>query len=154
VKLAGADFLIWLVIFVVISLVQGWKHLQGKGAEEEEEPQPELPLPRPERSRPAPASAPPPVVRQPQTWQADPRQMDELRRRLKAKLDARQAAPPPIVETVPAPTPVTPAAKTVTRTAAATIAVPRHAWAERLRQRHGARDAVIAAEIFGAPKGA
>jgi hypothetical protein len=152
-KLAGADFLIWIIIFLVVSAVQGWKKLQGtEDAEESSEPVPPPP-PRPRVNRPPRPVAPPPVMPRaappppPKTWQVDPDELERLRRKFE---------PVPVVETVvpaklPAPEPPKPVA--IPRKVKP-APVHRDGWAARLRRRETVRQAIVAAEILGPPKGA
>jgi hypothetical protein len=152
-KLAGADFLIWIIIFLVVSAVQGWKKLQGDGDEDEpSEPAPP-PVPRPRAARPPRPVAPPPVMPRaatsppPKTWQVDPNELERLRRKFE---------PVPVVEAVaPAPPPVPEAPRPVAIPRKIKLApVPGAGLAARLRRRETVRQAVIAAEILGPPKGA
>jgi hypothetical protein len=155
VKLAAADFLIWVIIFVVISAVQGWKKLQGDSEDEEPATPPPPPQPRPKVNRPPRPVAAPPVVPHAtpapapsKTWHMDPVELEKLRRKFE---------PVPVVQTVaPAPPPATPAVPAPAAHIARQVkSVPRtrSSWAARLRDHATARQSIVVAEILGPPKG-
>ena len=148
-KLAGADFLIWLFIFAVVAIAQGWKHLQNQDGEEADGSTPPV-IPkqrrpaRPPHSRPAPAPA---------SWHADEEEMDLFQRQIKRRLQQTSAVPPPLVETVNMEPPTPPVSPPATSAPSVKRLRGHNVWAARLRTPRSVRHAFVLAEILGPPKG-
>jgi hypothetical protein len=155
---AGLDW-IWVIIFVVVALSQGWKKLAEQQGGDEEEPAPPRPLPkRPPRPRPVRPAAPPPLHKQPDVWRVGEDRVREFIEQVR-----QSAAPPPLRQATPVaaapplpPPPPPETAKPATTSPAAVIterpATRGSLWAAALRDKDNLRNVILSAEIIGPPK--
>jgi hypothetical protein len=173
-KLAAADFIIWLIIFLVVGLAKAWSKSQEQVDDDSPAPPPKPRPPvakRPPQPRPLPQARPipraveqhaPPVVPPPPTETreleggADGRDfMEQLQRKLQpqpiAAPPVARAAPPP-TPALPPPPPPTPKAKPQTTAPAPPQPSRTSQWAEALRDKQNIRNIIISAEIIGPPK--
>jgi hypothetical protein len=147
---------IWVIIFVVIALSQGWKKMaEQTGGDDDEPAPPRPPTKRPPRPLPVRPAAPPPLHKQPDIWRVGEekvREYIETVRQAAAPPPIRQATPVPVAPPAPAPEPVKPAP---TPPPVVTHRQPSRAsiWATALRDKENLPNVILSAEIIGPPKG-
>jgi hypothetical protein len=127
-KLAGADVIVWLIIFAIVAIAKAWGKLATPTDEANEPAPPPRPRPRPARPPPigrAVAGPVPPKVEPP--------------KRVPTEVPATPPAP------APAPVPTATHSRRFDRSAR---------WAAALRDKQNVRNIIISAEIIGRPKGA
>jgi hypothetical protein len=183
VKLANnMDGLIWVIIFVVVTLVKGFTKLQkpsANAADEDETPPvalPRSPRPRPQ-PQPAVASAQrrPPLLQRtaapmgprpiaPPAGEARTIDADQIRRFIDQLSDQSVPQPPVVPRQPPSaatptpppePEPVPNASdieQSITKTPAPVRSVRATQWAQALRDRQNIRNIIISAEIIGPPR--
>ncbi len=146
-KPANADFTVWLIIAIIVTVSKLWNKF-ATGQPEEDEQSPAPPPVRP-RTRPAPRPAVPlhPVIRE--FEQGSSRNLREFMT-ARAGQPQPKPAPPPRVPKV-----VEPTAKPPPAVAKKASPPPRREsiWVEALRDRQNLRNIIISAEIIGPPRG-
>ena len=139
---AGFDW-IWVIIFVVVALSQGWKKVSEQMGGGEEEPAP---------PRPAPKRPPRPLNKQPEVWRVGDnllREFVEQVRQVPAPPPIRLATPVPAAPPPPPPAPEKPAPPVVSHRAPSRASI----WGTALRDKSNLRNVILSAEIIGPPKG-
>ena len=148
-RLASADFIVWLIIFAVVALAKAWSRLQQQIDEDSSAPPPKPPVAK----RPLRPRLLPPQPRKPGGGTDLRDFMEQLQRKLQPQPVAR-AAPPPTPPPAPKPEAPPTAPKAEPPLAAAVSPSRTSAWTEALRDKQNIRNIIISAEIIGPPKGA
>jgi hypothetical protein len=170
-RLARADFVVWLIIFLVVAVSKVWSKFQEQVDDDSSRPPPKpkppvakRPLPRPRplpQAQPMPRTAshriPPPArPRAAEQWEpGGGGQLRDFMEQLQRKLQPQPVAVPPITPAAPAQPPappLTPKAKPQPASPAPHQPSRASQWAEALRDKQNIRNIVISAEIIGPPK--
>jgi hypothetical protein len=174
VKLADPTPLIWLAIFVVVSIAKGWSKMQQSGKSDSSaaddappvvRPRPRIPPPQPPlqprpgmapMARPAPRVVPRAEAPTPRGRKVDADGIRRFVEQLSSKPplpSARKAEPPPAPPRRPEPVAQTTEAKQQIAAASVPVQTSRASqWTEALRDRNNIRNIIISAEIIGPPK--
>jgi hypothetical protein len=149
---AGLDW-IWVVIFVVVALSQGWKKLAEQTDGDEEDPAPPRPVPK-RPPRPVPPVSPAPRRKQPEAWRVGDSEMREYVEHVRPS-----PPPPPLRRATPVPTapPLPPEPPKPVPPPPAVVSPPTPTrgsiWAAALRDKDNLRNVILSAEIIGPPRG-
>jgi hypothetical protein len=180
-KLADATPLIWLAIFVVVSIAKGWSKMQQSGKSDSStaddappappgagpvvRPRPQLQRPQPQQrpgtvpapmARPAPRVVPRAKAPTPRGRQVDADGIRRFVEQLSGKPplpSGRKAEPPPAPPRRPEPVAQAVEPKQPIVPAPVPVQTSRASqWMDALRDRNNVRNIIISAEIIGPPK--
>jgi len=163
-KLAAADFAVWLIIAIIVGIGKLWtKFATSQPDDDQRAPPPVRPRPRPQplSSRRAVERNVPPAVKPVTgpTWEAAPKDLREFLERLTRPAQPQPVTPPPPLPLPAKPPPAPKPAASAPAPVAAKASVPEPAsraarWTEALRDPQNLRNIIISAEIIGPPRGA